>query len=133
MVERRHLLQHLELAAHAFGLDQTVAVPALPPRAAPVPVAAPAPIEAPPPDQPGAAAVRNPATAPVRPPAETATTRWPQEAGSSGQPCSGLVRRRISQAQPPAARARTAVDGSGTAVIVAPCNPLSTPLPACAL
>jgi DNA polymerase len=77
MVERRHLLQHLELAAHAFGLDQTVAVPALPPRAAPVPVAAPAPSEAPPPDQPGAAAVRNPATEPVRPPAETAAAPPP--------------------------------------------------------
>jgi uracil-DNA glycosylase family 4 len=34
MVERRHLLLHLELAAHAFGADQTVRVPALPPRAA---------------------------------------------------------------------------------------------------
>lgn len=72
MVERRHLLQHLELAAHAFGLDQTLAVPVLPPRAAPPPLAAPAPSETPPVEQPRATAARNPASAPVRPPAEPA-------------------------------------------------------------
>jgi uracil-DNA glycosylase family 4 len=77
MVERRHLLQHLELAAHAFGLDQTVAVPMLPPRAAPAPLAAPVPSEPPPLDQPRAAAARSPASAPVRPPTATAAAAPP--------------------------------------------------------
>jgi uracil-DNA glycosylase family 4 len=70
MVERRHLLQHLELAAHAYGADLAVRVPQLPPRAAPPPPAPePAPVLAN--AAPPAAAPRPASAAPAnqRPPA----------------------------------------------------------------
>jgi uracil-DNA glycosylase family 4 len=76
MVERRHLLLHLELAAHAFGADQTVRVPVLPPRAVPTPAQDAAADQTPRPAAgPAAAAAAPPSPAPARPPQTTAPRR----------------------------------------------------------
>lgn len=82
MAELRHILQHLELAAQAYGVDLTLAVPTLAPRQPAAAAAPAAPVVAPLPAAPAAppAPVATPPPAPARRPAAAPAAEAPSPA-----------------------------------------------------